>query len=254
MYMDKQGSRSEPSSNELIDISSDESDTDPGNGKRSSKTKEVPRKKQFVFNLYLLHQTNHVWFSVIAPKPPSITIVKVAQPADGNNVAGPAKDTGVLPIKPGNKNLEALAVSNVLASFSPMAKRRKMQDDALVQQVQDGKIKSEVIQKQKLPQHQYSQSSNGTATNGAATQSTSKGLKKSKKEFIVQNSVLEFKDIGGLDKVLKELCELLLHIKHPEVYRFIGLPPPRGFLLHGPPGCGKTLLAQAIAGVSGTQT
>lgn len=66
----------------------------------------------------------------------------------------------------------------------------------------------------------------------------------------LQEPDVTFKDVGGLDKVLQEVCKLLLHIKHPEVYRQIGISPPRGFLLHGPPGSGKTLLANAIAGVS----
>ncbi|KAM9365152.1 nuclear valosin-containing protein-like isoform 3-T3 [Pholidichthys leucotaenia] len=59
---------------------------------------------------------------------------------------------------------------------------------------------------------------------------------------------LKFEDVGGNEETLTEVCKLLIHMRHPEVYQHLGMVPPRGFLLHGPPGCGKTLLAQAVAG------
>ncbi len=40
-------------------------------------------------------------------------------------------------------------------------------------------------------------------------------------------------------------------MQHPEVYAWLGVEPPRGLLLHGPPGCGKTALAHAIANQCG---
>lgn len=57
-----------------------------------------------------------------------------------------------------------------------------------------------------------------------------------------------FEDIGGLSDIITQICDLILHMKHPEVYSKLGIKAPRGALLHGPPGTGKTLLAHAIAG------
>ncbi|XP_053164081.1 nuclear valosin-containing protein-like isoform X1 [Hemicordylus capensis] len=65
----------------------------------------------------------------------------------------------------------------------------------------------------------------------------------------LRTSSVTFEDVGGNDETLKEVCKMLIHIRHPEVYNYLGAVAPRGFLLHGPPGCGKTLLAQAVAGV-----
>jgi transitional endoplasmic reticulum ATPase len=57
-----------------------------------------------------------------------------------------------------------------------------------------------------------------------------------------------YEDIGGLEEEIQKIREMIeLPIRHPELFKRIGIDPPKGVLLHGPPGTGKTLLARAVA-------
>ena len=59
---------------------------------------------------------------------------------------------------------------------------------------------------------------------------------------------ISYEDIGGLDKEIQRIREMIeLPLKYPEVFERLGINAPKGVLLHGPPGCGKTLIARAVA-------
>jgi cell division protease FtsH len=59
---------------------------------------------------------------------------------------------------------------------------------------------------------------------------------------------ITFKDVAGIDEAQEEVAELIEFLKNPRKFQRLGGRIPRGVLLIGPPGCGKTLLAKAIAG------
>ncbi|HUW43691.1 MAG TPA: CDC48 family AAA ATPase [Bacillota bacterium] len=62
---------------------------------------------------------------------------------------------------------------------------------------------------------------------------------------------INYEDIGGLSEEIKKIREMVeIPIKHPEIFHRLGIEPPKGVLLHGPPGAGKTLLAKAVANES----
>lgn len=69
---------------------------------------------------------------------------------------------------------------------------------------------------------------------------------------VVSRPTERYSDLGGMAEVLQQIRQLVEYpLVRPEVYRHLGVDPPRGVLLRGPPGCGKTHLANAIAGQLG---
>ena len=73
-----------------------------------------------------------------------------------------------------------------------------------------------------------------------------------RKSSAVAPKKVTYADLGGIDGILADVRQLIeFPLRHPEVYAWLGVPPPRGVLLYGPPGCGKTALANAIANECG---
>ena len=68
------------------------------------------------------------------------------------------------------------------------------------------------------------------------------------REVYVESPNVKWGDVGGLEEVILSLKEAVeWPLKKPEMFTRLGIDPPKGILLHGPPGCGKTLLARAVA-------
>ncbi|MEM4780446.1 MAG: CDC48 family AAA ATPase [Halalkalicoccus sp.] len=66
--------------------------------------------------------------------------------------------------------------------------------------------------------------------------------------FEKAGSGITYEDIGGLQNEIQRVREMVeLPMKHPQIFKKLGIEPPQGVLLHGPPGTGKTLLAKAVA-------
>lgn len=68
------------------------------------------------------------------------------------------------------------------------------------------------------------------------------------RETVIEVPNVKWEDIGGLEEVKKNLQEMILYpIEHPDKFHKFGMTPSKGVLFYGPPGCGKTLLAKAVA-------
>jgi transitional endoplasmic reticulum ATPase len=68
---------------------------------------------------------------------------------------------------------------------------------------------------------------------------------------VIGTAAVTYEEIGGLSDAIQRIREMVeLPMKHPEIFKRLGIDPPRGLILHGPPGTGKTLLAKAVASES----
>jgi transitional endoplasmic reticulum ATPase len=71
------------------------------------------------------------------------------------------------------------------------------------------------------------------------------------REILVEIPNVKWDNIGGLKETKQSIIEAVeWPLKHPKAFKNLGVKPPRGILLYGPPGCGKTLLAKAVANES----
>lgn len=65
---------------------------------------------------------------------------------------------------------------------------------------------------------------------------------------VLETPKISYNEVGGLDEQIRDLRELIeFPLLKPELFEKVGIEPPKGVLLYGPPGCGKTLLAKAVA-------
>lgn len=71
-------------------------------------------------------------------------------------------------------------------------------------------------------------------------------------ENIQKSASISYEDIGGLNKEVSRVREMVeLPLRYPQIFEQVGIEPPKGLLLYGPPGCGKTLIARAVAKEAG---
>jgi len=101
--------------------------------------------------------------------------------------------------------------------------------------LEEEKIPSEVLEKIRVTKNDFEESLKAIEPSAM-------------REVFVQTPNVKWKDIGGLKKVKEELKESVeWPLKYPERFKKMGIRPPKGIFLYGPPGCGKTLLAKAVA-------
>ncbi len=125
---------------------------------------------------------------------------------------------------------------NSLAKEAAMIVLRRILPQLKVEGVEDGEpIPKEILEKLMVTQKDFLEALKVVRPSAM-------------REVLVETPDVAWTDIGGLEDVKERLKEAVeLPLKRPEVFKRLGIRPPRGILLYGPPGTGKTLLAKAVA-------
>lgn len=93
--------------------------------------------------------------------------------------------------------------------------------------------------------------SSGGVKGGSGSNIYQKLLGQKKAFEVIQKTNVRFEDVAGLDESKLEVQEFVDFLKNPEKYKKLGARIPKGVMLSGPPGTGKTMLAKAVAGEAG---
>ncbi|MBU0470264.1 MAG: CDC48 family AAA ATPase [Nanoarchaeota archaeon] len=125
---------------------------------------------------------------------------------------------------------------NSLAKEAAMIVLRRVLPQLKTKNIEDGTpIPSEILEKLMVTQKDFLESLKVVRPSAM-------------REVLVETPDVYWEDIGGLEDVKEKLKEAVeWPLKRPEVFKRMGIRPPRGILLYGPPGTGKTLLAKAVA-------
>jgi transitional endoplasmic reticulum ATPase len=143
------------------------------------------------------------------------------------------------------------ADSAVLAPISHSAGLARSRDISYIRRLLEGMVVTSGDKIRAMPfgtrYHEFSvldTSPNGAVVIQPSTLVKMRGERVAEKE----GGGVTYEDIGGLHREIQKIREMIeLPLKYPEIFERLGIEAPKGVLMHGPPGCGKTLIARAVA-------
>ncbi|MDD3364724.1 MAG: CDC48 family AAA ATPase [Syntrophomonas sp.] len=149
-----------------------------------------------------------------------------------------------------SKTSYAIANKLILSPLTPLKVTNKEQDCRYIRSLIEGLplIEGDTIKANLFGTRSHDFTAISTSPKGAVIIHSTTRVEIMEEGEIGKRQQVSYEDIGGLNKELARLREMVeLPLKYPVVFQRLGIDPPKGVLLYGPPGCGKTLIARAIA-------